>query len=714
VHDQPNERQAIAFGPFEWDAARAELRKHGVRLKLTGQPLELLTILLAHADRLVTREELRRKLWGARTFVDFEQGLNTAIARLRHALDDSAEHPRYIETVPGRGYRFIARVAAAAQVPEIVPTRRTGLDRRTWLAACLGFALGAAGAYLGFPRPSGRAPSRLRRFVVSGAPAPPFISSTGFQDIAISPDGRRIGYRAGVEGVAHLYVRELSASVGQVLPEPDVYSPFFSPDGSEVAYYQFTSRALLRSPVQGGPASRITEFPGFLAGASWGEDGQIVFGTIDFGQGLMRVSAAGGEALPLTQAAKGFNHVLPEWLPDGRGVLFTIVSDNGATAEVAVLDVATGEHVSLTPGSQPRYAVTGHVLYLLGDNLMAAPFDVGRMRLTGAPVAVVRGLQTSSSLIGHTGQYSVARDGSLLIVMRAGGDERRLVWVDRNGREQDFPAPPRGYTYPRISPDGKWLALNMRDSRGADLDLWNLTRADATPLSIGRGLSLYPVWLPDSSGLVYGAGLPQAANVYFKSVNGDEASHVIESFPPELRALYFFSPSGSELVFARQGANGAELQMVSLGGEGRPVVLLRGARNAELAPDGRHMAYQSDDSGQFEIYVRSFPSVDDRYMAVSVNGGIQPAWSPRGDELFYLEPGPRPRLMSVAVGPGPSFTLSRPRPLFDWPYYMAELGRTYDVSRPEGDRFLAIKGAAERGNGPAAPQVEIILDWLTR
>jgi DNA-binding winged helix-turn-helix (wHTH) protein len=276
VNDQPSERQAVAFGPFEWDPARAELRKHGARLKLTGQPLEVLTILLSQADRLVTREELRHRLWGTRTFVDFEQGLNTAIARLRNTLADSAEHPQYIETVPGRGYRFIARVAAAPRASETAPCARAGIDRRAWLAGGLGLALGAAGGYFGLGLRAQRgAPRGPRRFVVSGPPGPALSPSTGFQDVAISPDGRRIVYRAGAEGAARLFTRALNQRAGQFLPEEDVYSPFFSPDGSEVGYYQFTGRVLLRSSVLGGPASRITEFPGFLAGASWGEDGRM-------------------------------------------------------------------------------------------------------------------------------------------------------------------------------------------------------------------------------------------------------------------------------------------------------------------------------------------------------------------------------------------------------------------------------------------------------
>lgn len=708
-------RETIGFGPFEWDPARAVLSREGARLKLSGQPLEVLTILLEHADRLVTREELRRRLWDRNTLVDFEQGLNTAIARLRHALGDSAERPHFIETLPGRGYRFIAPVTrGGAEAPSIPPPPRLSIDRRTWLAGGVGLALGAAATYLAIPR---RQPTEgaagERRFVVSGAPGPVLELSNGFQDLAISPDGDRIVYRTSVAGAARFYTRSLDRLEGRLLPEADVYNPFFSPDGSEVAYYKFIDRTLLRASVLGGPASRIADVATFVAGASWFADGTIVFGTLDADDGLMRVPAAGGRVETLTTPEPGFNHVLPEVLPDGRRVLFTIVPiASPEAARIAALDLATGEQQTLLPGSHPRYTPTGHLIYLLEDDLMAVPFDAERLRVGGTPVPMVQGIATANTTLAPTAQYGVSRDGSLLIAMGGGDAERELVWVERDGSEQKLPAPPRGYTYPRVSPDGRHIALNQRDAYGGGIDLWDVTRGDSTPVTGGPGLKLYPVWAPDGKSLVYGAGVPLEHHLYRKAVErGASGRRIDTGLEPELRALYFLSPSG-ELVFARQGSgsDGAELMIVSLTGPGEPKVLLHRARNADLSPDGRHIAYQSDESGQFEVYVRSFPDVEGYFTKVSNNGGTAPVWSPRGDEIFYIEPGAKPRLMSVGIAAGAELALARPQPLLDWPYYAGELGRTYDVSRPDGMRFLAVKTA-----GPGdehVPRAEIVLDWF--
>jgi eukaryotic-like serine/threonine-protein kinase len=715
LHEEKNMRETIGFGPFEWDPARAVLSREGARLRLSGQPLEVLTILLEHADRLVTREELRRRLWDRNTLVDFEQGLNTAIARLRHTLGDSAERPHFIETLPGRGYRFIAPVTrGSAEAPPLsTPSSPPSIDRRTWIAGGVGLALGAAGAYLAIPR---RQPAEVaagaRRFVVSGAPGPALELSNGFQDLAISPDGDRIVYRTSVAGAARFYTRSLDRLEGRLLPEADVYNPFFSPDGSEVGYYKFIDRALLRASVLGGPASRIADVATFVAGARWCADDTIVFGTLDAAEGLIRVPAAGGRVETLTTPEPGFNHVLPEVLPDGRRVLFTIVPITAPeAAQIAVLDLETGEQSTLLPGAHPRYAPTGHLIYLLENDLMAVPFDAERLRVGGTPVSLVQGIATANTTLVPTAQYGISRDGSLLVSMGAGLAGRELVWVGRDGSEQKLPAPPRGYTYPRVSPDGRQIALNQRDADGGGIDLWDVARGDSTPVTGGPGLKLYPVWAPDGQSLVYGAGVPLEHHLYRKAVErGASGQRIDTGLEAELRALYFVSSSGDELVFARQGSDGAELMLVSLTAPGEPKLLLHRARNADLSPDGRHIAYQSDESGQFEVYVRSFPNVEGYFTKVSTDGGIAPVWSPRGDEIFYIEPGAQPRLMSVGIEPGAELALARPRPLLDWPYYTGELGRTYDVSRPDGLRFLAVKTAAP-GDGHA-PRAEIVLDWF--
>lgn len=712
MEDDPRPRDPVRFGPFEWNPARAEVRRDGAPLKLSGQPLDVLTMLLANADRLVTREELRKRLWGERTFIDFEQGLNTAIARLRQALGDSAEQPRYIATIPGRGYRFIAPISRLETKAGLPPSDEPRVNRRTWIAGGLGLALGAVGTYLTVARiEAPRARTSLRRFVVSGPPGPPLQLSGGFQDVAISPDGGRVVYRASAGGTTRLYTRALDESEGRLLPGADVYSPFFSPDGTEVGFYHFPEKALMRASVLGGEASRIAGSLDFAAGASWTADGRIIFATSDPEQGLMRVSASGGVPEALTHPEPGVNHILPDVLPGGQAVLFailTVASSRGPT-HTGVLDLRTGEIHVLASGSHPRYAATGHLLYVLENNLMAMRFDAGRLEVRGAPTEVVRGIETSTRGFARVGQYSVSGDGSLLVVMGARAEERRLVWVNRDGTEGDFPAPPRAYTYPRVSPDGEQIALNA----DGDIEIWNVGREDSVPFASGPSMSLYPVWSMDGRRIVYTSGLPLQRGLYVKDLGSGEEGALIDE-GNVLRAPYFFSPSGNALVFAQQSPDGVSLRLMVLDADGSSVELVHGARNADLSPDGSRIAYQSDESGRFEVYVRSFPNVESSYTKASIDGGVQPVWSPAGGELFYIEPGPPSRMMGVSIAEGSGLALSRPRPLFEWPYYMGELGRTYDVSRPEGRRFLAVKtqsGAGGEG-APRRPTAELVLDWF--
>jgi serine/threonine-protein kinase len=554
-----------------------------------------------------------------------------------------------------------------------------------------------------------------RRFIVSAPPAPPLLSSTAFQDLAISPNGRHLVYRARIEGAAGLYARAVDQIEGRVLPGRDLWSPFFSPDSAHVGFYAFTTRSLMRSAVLGGPPSRVTDSLDFLAGASWATDDQIVFATINPSLGILRVAAGGGRPEPLTRPGPGENHVMPESLPGDRGLLFTVLPAEGRDMppQIAALDSRSGEVYTLMTGSHPRYATSGHLVYLLGNDLFAVRFDEQRLRLVGEPAPVLSGIEATSGF----GQYSFSRDGALLVAMESRNARRELVWVDREGREERFPAQPRAYTYPRISPDGRRIALNARETNRGQIFVWDTARAAATPLLSGPGESdLYPVWTADGERLAYISGLSARHQLRLVAVgSAGPGDPVASGF--ELRAPYFLSPSGTELVYARQGSDGltydVALWKTPLGQDAEPVLLLGGARNADLSPHGRFIVYQANQTGRFEVYVRSFPNIDDQHVKVSTAGGIQPVWSPRNDELFYVEPGSPSHLMSVSVDAGADIVVSRPRPLLEWPYFQAELGRTYDVSRPDGNRFLAIRNAGEEG-GPAPPEarVEIVLDWF--
>jgi len=697
--------QIVGFGPFEWDSDACELRRKGIKVRLPRQPAEILRQLLAAPGEIVSRDDLRRRLWGEDTFVDFEQGLNTAVARLRQALGDAAEAPRYVETVPARGYRFVGTIREEGAEHRARTRPYAAIDRRTWLAGGLGAVGGVVGAYL-FGVGGGRSDSNPGRFVLSTPPAPPLQLNPMFESVAIAPDGDRIAYACRRDGRASLYQRPIRETEGRFLPGSEVHNPFFSPDGREIGYYRFPDQALLRVSSLGGEPSVIATGVGLVAGASWSPREEIVFGARLANAGLVRIPVAGGDPEPLTHPASGERHVMPEILPGGRAALFVILPADSSSAppQVAVANLDTGSYRALIPGSRPRYAPTGHLVFVVEDRLMAVRFDPSRLAVAGAPATVLEGIATSARGLGH---YAFSRTGALVVAVGAATGARDLVWVSRSGAEEPIDLPSRGFTYPRISPDGRRVALDARDARGSDILVWNPARQGLRRLTPASNISIYPTWSPDGEQLAFWSDLPRPG-LYRKPVDGSSPAEVW-SPADELRALYFFTPSGRELVFARQGPNGVQLCRVEMGGT-EPAVLLANARNAELAPYGRRMAYQSDADGELQVYVRTFPSVEAGYYQISTRGGVQPVWSPSGTELYYVEPGPSARLMMVRMGSQPASLPGRPEAILEWPYLTGVLGRTYDISRPEGDRFLAVKPGTPEGE--ARPRVEIVFDWF--
>ena len=528
------------------------------------------------------------------------------------------------------------------------------------------------------------------------------------RDFSVTPDGSRIVYR----GENRLLVRALdqlepTALTGLGAPR----GPFVSPDGQWVGFFDVD--VLKKVAITGGPQVTVTRWDGGPRGATWGEDDTIIYASNTLDTGLRRVSAAGGDPTVLTtpDAERGeVGHRWPQFLPGGEAVLFTVVHGGGAeNMELAVLDLTTMEQkVLLSGGSHAQYAATGHLVYGADGTLRAVPFDLEQLELTGDPVPLLEGVMTVPS---GAVEFSLSANGSLVYVV---GDARRavsrsLVWVDRQGREEPLVAPPRLYFYPRLSPDGTRVALDVRDQE-QDIWIWNLARGGPlTRLTFDPGQDQYPVWTPDGTRVAFTSRADGPSNLYWKAADG---TGTVDRLTEGSNAQFghSFSPDGESLVL-REDTSGAgmDLSVLSLAGDRGVETLLASEfeeLNGELSPDGRWMAYQSNQSGREEVFVRPFPNVEDGQWQISNSGGTEPLWASNGRELFYRRGA---ALMTVPVQTEPSFTPATPVVLFEGDYVTAR-GRGYDVA-PDGQRFLMIKQGGS--DDASAPQnLILVLNWF--
>jgi Tol biopolymer transport system component len=570
------------------------------------------------------------------------------------------------------------------------------MRRRVALAWAVGLALAAVvgtGVWFAHRLPT---PAVVRTMVTpSGANS---LSLGGFdRDVAITPDGTRIVYR----GVNQLLVRALASLEPTVLPTSSgPQGVFVSPDGEWVGFFDGSS-ALWKVPIAGGPAVRLTTTRAlFPRGATWMEDGTIVYAH-DSSAGLWSISASGGEPTRLTSVdrSKGENeHTSPEALPGGRAVLFTVAGLGGGTGSsaIAALDLPTRTYqIVLRGGRGPRYVASGHVVYSTGASLLAVPFDLDRLKVTGSPVTLLQQVGTTP---GSGMDGAVSRTGTLVYVPGAASiaDERMLVWVDRQGREEPVPAPLRTYQMARLSPDGTRVALDLRDEDN-DIWIWAFASGNMTRLTSMAGNDMFPVWTSDSRRVIFSAA-PESGGqraLAWRIADATAAAETLLAGEPGV-SYRPYHVSDSTLVLAY----GNDLATLALRRDARvpPSVnrtitpLLKTSfveQNAEVSPSGRWLAYQSSESGRDEVIVRPFPNVDAGSWQVSTHGGRAPLWSRNGQELFYVTL--EGAVMSVPVQQGTSWQ-HRPATQVVRPGYFhaGEVHRTFDVSL-DGQRFLMIK-----------------------
>ena len=566
-------------------------------------------------------------------------------------------------------------------------------------------------------------PPELARFSISTSP-PPSLATGGTSSVEITPDGTRIVYVASGLGTrlgGPLYVR----AVDQLDPAPlrgqeRVLNPFISSDGNWVGYWSAEDAALKKVSINGGPPITLTDSNG-IDGASWGTDDTIVFAMRGTNTGLLRVSAAGGESESLTTLKEGeIAHRWPHILPGGQAVLFTVIKGEGSeNMEIAVLTLDTGERSLLVPGgSDPHYAVTGHIIYGVDGTLWAVPFDADRLAVTGDPVPVLTGVHTAASGAAY---FSFASDGSLVYLPGEARQEsdRTLVWVDRQGRETPLDLQDaRPYTTPRLSPDGTRLAVTVTDE---NIDVWvsDLATGTLRRLTSDAAPDAYPLWTLDGERVVFASQREGPWALFSKAWDGtgDAERLMVVQDSLDLQPSGW-SPDGALLFeYRAASATNQDIGILAPDGDGAWTPLLAtddDERAPAISPDGQWIAYFSNRTGDREIYVARFPELGGEQL-ISRGSGSFPVWSQSGRELFYAVSGNALRVMPVE--PGSNFRVATAEVLTDAGRYYGTGGlgrspRSWDVS-PDGQRLLMLKSSGAvttESNG----QLEIILvqNWF--
>jgi hypothetical protein len=409
-------------------------------------------------------------------------------------------------------------------------------------------------------------------------------------------------------------------------------------------------------------------------------------------------------------------------------VLFTITSLTGGidVAQVAVLDLQTGTRTVLfRGGSHARYVPSrsssssqrgdGHLVYASADALWAVPFDLARLERRSVPVPVVSGVLTTEF---GAADAAVAGDGTLAYVpgrrLAAGGAPNTLVWVDRQGRETSIPAPPRGYVHPRVSPDGTRIALFIADQQ-FDVWVWSLAPGSTTlsRRTFDPNGDTTPVWTADGKRIVFTSEQAGVRNLFWQADDGGSAERLVES--PNRHAATGVTPDGRAIFTETAPTTREDVMAVTLDRTRSVTPLVQSPsreRNGVVSPDGRWLAYESDSSGQFEIWVRPYPAVSTGQWQVTTGGGTRPLWMPRGQELVYIAPSGA--VMSIAVPSGSSWEPTTPKLLIREGYYTNPLDpiRTYDISA-DGQRFLLIKPDTSSQQAAAASSTLIVvLNWV--
>ncbi len=533
----------------------------------------------------------------------------------------------------------------------------------------------------------------------------------GSVPVVVSPDGRHIVFVTDENGERALWVRDLDRETPRKLEgTEEAEDPFWSPDSQSIGFG--TETELKRISLSGGEPITLCELSHAreFSGGSWSPDGeQIVYST--WFQ-LFQVPSRGGTPKPLferDEAESGIFFVFPRFLPeteDSRGLVYTLTS--GGDFKLEILDLRTGERRELVPGTRAVYSASGHLLYddspSSGSGLRALPFSLETLTATGDTFPIVEAGFSAS----------LAQDGTLVYANRS-GLRQQLVWRSRSGeRLAAIGQPQDSVTHASLSPDGLDVAVSGTESGKFDIWVHNIARGNKTRITFSPGVNIHPTWAPSGRQIAYSLVREGHVDIFQTSADasGEDTQltdEPLEEFAPD------WSDDGKYLIYHTRGdlktQRDIRYRELKEGGGASALVDFIATpfneRTAMFSPDGRFVAYLSDQSGEDEVYVRPFPE-GDRVDKVSLNGGGQPRWSRDGREIFYAE---GTTLMAVSVRTSGSFAVSPPEPLFDHPGLLnmgSNREARYDVS-VDGQRFVLPERVEGRAGKP--PTIHVVLNW---
>lgn len=730
--------RVVRFGVFEADFLAGELRKSGIKIKLHDQPLQVLAMLLDHPSELVTREDIRNRLWPGNTFVDFDHGLNNAVNRLREALGDSADSPRFIETLPRRGYRFIGTAngvgvadsktqvgsagPAASSDHSVLLNQQATLSKwpryrwMTWAIAVfapLAFLLGLK---------LERAPlsPSSRSFILPPEGTTFDLIGDSGGSVALSLDGTKLAFVAvNSKAEAVVWVRELRKLTADAVEGTENASfPFWSPDGRSIAF--FADGKLKKISLDGGPAVTLCEAP-FGRGGDWNSRGAIIFAPASH-SGIYRVSESGGVATPVTTVDTTIHttHRWPKFFPDDEHFIYLAANhfDDATHNGVYRASLDGKENEFLIATNADATYESGYLFFLRKDVLMAQRFDPNRGRLEGEARPTVEKVLYDSSI--WKAVFDASGNGVLAYQLGVKTEGTKLVWYDRSGKELATVGEPNYYWDPRLSRDGRKLTFGMLKHSAGYSDVWvyDFSRGIKTQITFDKYDNGNAILSPDDSHVIF-SGKRQHYSLYITDAGGVELPRALldtgsDTWPVDL------SPDGRSLLFAQGyliGRARSQLWVYTMNGSSAPYRLLEGdavESDAQFSPDGRWVAYSSNESGRDEVYVVAFraPSNSGKGQAtpasrrwrVSSTGGYRPRWCRDGRELIYVNEAN----VLVAVGVSSKHSgleIGQAHPLFHANTLADRRSVYYDVSR-DGNRILVSVSTPER----AAP-ITLVENW---